>query len=70
MPSILPVRAAETYLVLERLARGSGREPLCVMSLEIIWMSCSVPTCSADLFWTHPAVLDKSAIYIRIRAIR
>src|SRR6202030_1044261 len=48
MPAILPVRAAETYLVLERLAARSAREPFCVVSLEIIWMGCSLPTCSGD----------------------
>jgi hypothetical protein len=39
------------------------------MSLQIIWMRGRVPTCSGDLFWPHPAVLDKTAIDIRIRAI-
>src|SRR6185295_9287455 len=38
MPAILPIRAAETYLVLERFAAGSAREPLCDVSLEIIRM--------------------------------
>src|SRR5580704_14057740 len=41
-PAILPVRAAETYLVLERLAARSAREPLCIDSREIIWMRSSM----------------------------
>src|SRR5580704_5732876 len=32
-------------------------------------MGCRMPTCSGDLFWLHPAVLNKSAIHIRIRAV-
>src|SRR5258705_10272852 len=70
MPAILTVRAAETDLVLQRLAAGSAREPLCVVSLEIIGVSCSVPTCSGDLLRRHPAVLDESAVHVRIRAVR
>src|SRR5580692_9731438 len=69
-PAILPVRSAETYLVLERLAARSAREPLCVVSLEIVWMRCRIPTCSGNLFWLHPAVLDKSTVRIPIRAVR
>src|SRR5580704_2081170 len=48
MPAILPVRTAETYLVLERLAARSAREPFRVVSLTIVWMGCAMPTCSGD----------------------
>src|SRR6185295_9814205 len=70
MPAILAVCASEPYLVLERLPAGNGREPLGVVSLEIIGMRRFMPTRSGDLFWLHAAVLDKSAVHVRIRAIR
>src|SRR5258705_1194959 len=70
MPAILPVRAAESYLVLERLAARSAREPFRVVSLEIVGMGCGMPTCSGDFLWPHPAILDKSAVHVRVRAVR
>jgi hypothetical protein len=69
MPAILAVRSAETDLVLQRLAAGNAREPFCVVSLEIIGMSCRMPACSGDLVWRHPAVLDKSTVHVRIRPV-
>src|SRR5438093_9333332 len=69
MPAILPVRPPETYLVLQRLAAGNAREPFCVVSLEIIGMSCRMPAYSGDLLWRHPAVLDKSTVHVRIRPV-
>src|SRR5258708_39580817 len=44
MPAILPVGAAETHLVLKRLAAGNTREPLSVVSLKIIAVSHGLPT--------------------------
>src|SRR5258705_2068814 len=70
MPAELPVRAAETYLVLERLAARSAREPFRVVSLEIVGMGCGMPTGSGDFLWPHPAILDKSAVHVRVRAVR
>src|SRR5438552_12290321 len=69
MPAILPVRPAETYLVLQRLAAGNAREPFRVVSLEIIGMSCRMPAYSGDLIGRHPAVLDKSTVHVRIRPV-
>src|SRR6266851_9798829 len=41
MPAIFPICAPETQLVLKRLAAGNAREPLRVVSLNIIGVSCS-----------------------------
>src|SRR6266478_2603138 len=70
MPAILPVRAAEAYLVLERLAARSAREPFRVVSPKIIWMGCRVPTCSRDFLWPHRAIFDESLVHIRLREVR
>src|SRR6267142_4334764 len=70
MPTVLTIRAAEPHFVLKWLAAGSTREPLCVVSLEIVWVSSSMPAGFGNLFWSHPAVLDKPAVHVRICAVR
>src|SRR6266481_8113143 len=48
VPAIFPICAPETQLVLRRLAAGNAREPIGVVSLKIIGVSCGMPTRSGD----------------------
>src|SRR5579863_82619 len=44
LPTILPISASETNVVLVGLAAGGGREPLSLVSLQIIGVNCRLPT--------------------------
>jgi hypothetical protein len=43
MPAVLPIRTAETHFVLKNLACTNAREPLALVPLKIIGVSCGTP---------------------------